>query len=554
MNFRPFIASTVLLYAYSQGVPISLVSDTSYPFIRSDSNFLFLARNLSSFWENLSQNRRKLRILHIGELHPGIEFQTQAIHTLLYKAWGGGGKGFIFPFQLVGIPSPSEYVSMSEGQWLAAHASWSTSPFPLGATGIGIGTYDPAARWMIQWSPSSGSAAPAGAHLRLMVRTLYPGIRCSVFVNHRLPPITTSLPQGLSVIDLTLPEPLRSLSGSFGWNGGGDSLSYAELHGLFIEEGAAGITWHTIGIKDIHLSQWSRLPYLKESLQLLQPDLIVLDLGRNDLHGTKASLSELRSIMEELLEKLKEACPEAGLLLITPQDFYRAMRPFPLVEETARLLRWIAAHKGAAVWDAYGILGSARDWRLRGLIQPDMFSLTPRGYALRGHMLATALLRTYQLYLADSLPSLEREKATVSLPAEPSLSFAGKAAVTLPPPSSGEGGGTPSTSSPPPLLYHKVKPGETLSEIAHRYGTTVALLQYHNRLRSTRIQAGQILRIPTSGAASSAPPTSRLHIVRPGESLWGIAQKYGTTVDALCRLNKLNARVPLQPGQKLQIP
>ncbi|MDQ4058307.1 MAG: LysM peptidoglycan-binding domain-containing protein [Actinomycetota bacterium] len=81
---------------------------------------------------------------------------------------------------------------------------------------------------------------------------------------------------------------------------------------------------------------------------------------------------------------------------------------------------------------------------------------------------------------------------------------------------------------------HVVKKGETLSDLAVRYGTTTKALARANGLSNPNlIVAGTTLTIGSGGGSSSM--TS--HEVQAGESLWSIAQRYGTTVHALARAN-----------------
>lgn len=90
---------------------------------------------------------------------------------------------------------------------------------------------------------------------------------------------------------------------------------------------------------------------------------------------------------------------------------------------------------------------------------------------------------------------------------------------------------------------HVVSPGETLWLIAQKYGTTVEVLAQMNNLADVNyIEAGQSLKVP------------EVHIVAPGETLWKIAQKYGVTVQALATANKLANVDLIEVGQKLTIP
>ncbi len=59
---------------------------------------------------------------------------------------------------------------------------------------------------------------------------------------------------------------------------------------------------------------------------------------------------------------------------------------------------------------------------------------------------------------------------------------------------------------------------------------------------------------PSVRTASVAGPSVRLYTVRPGDTLFGIAQRHHTGVDTLVSLNRLSASVKLQPGVKLRLP
>ncbi|MDY6890683.1 MAG: LysM peptidoglycan-binding domain-containing protein [Pseudomonadota bacterium] len=102
---------------------------------------------------------------------------------------------------------------------------------------------------------------------------------------------------------------------------------------------------------------------------------------------------------------------------------------------------------------------------------------------------------------------------------------------------------------------YQVHPGDTLSTIARRFGSSVGVIQRSNGLAGHLIRAGQTLRVPTP-AAPERPPRgkpSHLHRVDPGESFWSIARRYGVDVDDLARWNQMAPDDTLKVGQTLRL-
>ncbi|MEM9742620.1 MAG: LysM peptidoglycan-binding domain-containing protein [Pseudomonadota bacterium] len=101
-----------------------------------------------------------------------------------------------------------------------------------------------------------------------------------------------------------------------------------------------------------------------------------------------------------------------------------------------------------------------------------------------------------------------------------------------------------------------VKSGDTLSTLAQRHRVDIDSIRRSNELRSDALRAGQTLLIPTSTAAADSYPIPRrqagkVHHVAAGESLWEIARRYGVTVKQLVRWNEMHPKASLQIGQKL---
>lgn len=114
-------------------------------------------------------------------------------------------------------------------------------------------------------------------------------------------------------------------------------------------------------------------------------------------------------------------------------------------------------------------------------------------------------------------------------------------------------GGSTSTTKPvakptPAAKTHTVQSGETLSGIAAKYGTTYQSLAAINGIDNPNlIYAGQVLKLTGSAAAS------KTYTVQSGDTLSGIAAKYGTTYQRLAQVNGISNPNVIYPGQVLKI-
>lgn len=138
--------------------------------------------------------------------------------------------------------------------------------------------------------------------------------------------------------------------------------------------------------------------------------------------------------------------------------------------------------------------------------------------------------------------------------------------------------GTPVSGQFPGTVFHSVRSGDTVGQIATLYGsTTDAVIQANGLNQSAFIRVGQVLAIPvrvpnpatatpTSTSAvviivtatpfvpGQQPGGSTVYVVQPGDTLFRVAVRFSTTVRTLAQLNGITNPNIIRIGQPLMIP
>ncbi len=189
-------------------------------------------------------------------------------------------------------------------------------------------------------------------------------------------------------------------------------------------------------------------------------------------------------------------------------------------------------------------------------LQRDIVPYTKQGYTLRIPMETGQLMAVYRDSVFTQLAKLNPD--TVS-----HVYAANKISpLTNKPYMSSKASSSSAAPSGKTLVYHRVRSGETVSEIAERYHVSWRSVKAWNNLRGYSIKPGQRLKIyvrsTSTYAKSKTPPKvetvngAKYYTVRNGDTLWDIANSQGTTVSSLKSLNKMSSS-RLKVGQKLRI-
>jgi LysM repeat protein len=202
----------------------------------------------------------------------------------------------------------------------------------------------------------------------------------------------------------------------------------------------------------------------------------------------------------------------------------------------------------------------------------DLLTVTFEGKADGQSTIGFADLKLAKSDGTEIVATTQTAQITVGTPTQPTATPTSTLTPTptgTPPTATPTATGTPPTATPTPTptatlqpgqtVVYVVRRGDTLYSIARRFGTTVqAIAQINNISNPSRIFAGQKLLIPRGGTVTPVPPTpppsSTTYVVKRGDTLWGISRRFGTTVQAIALLNNIPNPSLIYAGQRLLIP
>jgi LysM repeat protein len=142
----------------------------------------------------------------------------------------------------------------------------------------------------------------------------------------------------------------------------------------------------------------------------------------------------------------------------------------------------------------------------------------------------------------------EARPTTIALTAQPTVITVAEASPTPLPPAV-----LPTATRPASQSEYTVQWGDTLFSLARRFNTTVeAIVALNGLADASNIRVGQVLVIP--GSSVSPPGSGQEYVVQPGDTLYSIARRFGTTVEAVQRANAIVNPTYISVGQRLVIP
>lgn len=352
----------------------------------------------------LFQGIGQVNVVHIGGSHVQADmWSMQLRHRLQSMAPGiRAGRGFIFPYTLAKSNNPFWYEPVHTGTWSAVRNVNRADSSLLGLAGISATTRD--------------SLATLRISFRGEVYAGYTFDRVELFHNmDSCMTITVNGANGLQPMSVTMDSVTQRSIYRFDRPTDTlhvrvvrtDSAQHFTLRGIQLGSSDPGIFLHACGVNGASTPSWLRCQAFGKELSVVGADLVILSIGINDAHDPDFDAQRFKHHYAELIARIRDARPDAAILLTTNTDSYVKRRtPNRNAGSVREVMRELSAETGAGVWDALGVMGgvgSIRIWEGAGLAKRDRIHLTREGYALLGDLLFDAWQDLYDARLR-SLP------------------------------------------------------------------------------------------------------------------------------------------------------
>ncbi|MGK0360835.1 MAG: lysophospholipase L1-like esterase [Bradymonadia bacterium] len=331
----------------------------------------------------------RVRVTHFGDSHIAADLWTAPIRAGLQDRYGDGGRGFV----LAGKPWASYWQSgianSTTGDWSVAGIKGGVDDGWFGPGGCAMASADGEASVTV--GRAEGHAAFAAADIHFMAQP--EGGCMEVRVDGKsVGRHSTRGPWAAPGFVRIEVEPDAQAVSIHPVLGTGE----VRVFGVSLDN-TRGLAWDALGLNGARATRLLKTDPIgfAGALQRMDPTLIVLSFGANELFDEQLDAGVYATDQERVMQRLKQAAPGADCLITGPPDMLRARQTPALMGEVYQIQRDLAARHGCAFWDTQGAMGGVgaiRGWRRKRLAGGDFVHLTRAGYVQIGEALLAAIL------------------------------------------------------------------------------------------------------------------------------------------------------------------
>jgi lysophospholipase L1-like esterase len=408
----------LLLGFYAFPVAAQTVDSTVY------LKYKYIKRNLNcisndsvalhGFYEKLKLLDKELlktvSIVHIGDSHLQADFFSGSVRQKMQLRFGNAGRGLIFPFRVAKSNEPTSYKTTTNNSgWDARRNTFPKKTMPIGLSGFTIETEDTDATLNLLVKDQPGLCYSFTQFTLLHDNgkqnydlTLCDEDMCVHPVFKSSQPITNPF-----VSELKFDKPVRQVILRSEKN---DTLNQKKtrIYGMILKNDSAGVLYHMIGANGAEFRHYNQSEFFMEQLPYLEPNLIIISLGTNEVYRKGFNPMEFQKQIDTLVINIRKNNAQANILISTPPDSYRRGRKGFAKNSDIKKARTViidyCLSNNIAYWDLYEIMGgygSMGKWYSSKLAAKDRIHFSARGYLIQGDLLYRALMKGYSNFLSS---------------------------------------------------------------------------------------------------------------------------------------------------------
>ncbi|MDW8296895.1 MAG: GDSL-type esterase/lipase family protein [Raineya sp.] len=509
MRFLSFLFVFSFIFLQCKAQENSSSADTTaYPWLKPSLNYVqYYHRDALAYlyykWKLAP--KQKFSVVFFGDSHLQQGSYPDAFRKRLQEALGNGGKGLLTAFSAANTYSNTDYKTTHKGEWIYAKSFMKAPKLPLGVSGMSVRTGKLPAVLSFSFKEKLTTEnnlltifckkSSASFDIKLVIDETHTII------------VSTDSTDNLPFIRLHIPPVRQSIR--LEMQKSRENQSFFEFYGMILENADDKFAiLHNAGVGAAKYGSMLRKDLLAEQLPYFKPDLIVLDFGTNDYLYDDKIAPDLENQIREIIAKIRKITPDAVILLTTAQDLYWRKVNVKSGRAFSELIHKIASETKCLVYDWYWVAGGQtvmRDWFKAGLTLPDMVHLNAKGYTLKGNLFFEAFINTFQYFEKNptqrqfilDTDSLKRQQAHFQGKRILAYDYHTPTATKKNKPKDTASQAkiiVPVKTQPhPKKITYIVKQGDTLFGIAQKYKVSVLQLQTWNNLKDNNLRIGQEL-------------------------------------------------------------